>query len=170
MFCLYASKLRILDPPHHLDHSRAGSSSISAKQGRVLHNFHKKSQGPMAFLRLRGGANEDPVQMSEELVVPYAYPTLHDAVAKAEQNSGGMVSNIFLRPGGSDEAYNWGQANCENEVLQINCSLHISAAAEGVQLSGPIVLDAYSQGLMHKVTWGWERQASIDVRAGFSIA
>jgi hypothetical protein len=106
--------------------------------------------------------------MSEELVVPYAYLTLHDAVAKAEQNSQEIFSNIQLRPGGSDEAYKWGHANCENEILQINCSAHVTAA-DGVQLSGPILLDVDSQGVMNKLSWGWERLASIDVRAGFSI-
>jgi hypothetical protein len=128
----------------------------------------KKAYTPK-HLRLRGGTNEDAIPVSKDIFVPTGVPTLHEAVALASDNIGdNIIPNIVIRPGGSTDTYNWGEPNCEHQVLLLNRSAQINAA-DGVQLYGPIILETNSRGLIHKVAWGWERQASLELRAGFNI-
>lgn len=103
-------------------------------------------------LALRGGGNEDMLAMPDDFVVPEQYLTLHGAVAEAEeaiQNVSDKHSSILIRLGGGPDTYRWGVPGAEYRMLEIRGALKIRAA-EGVEVSGPVIFSESSRGEVYK--------------------
>lgn len=130
----------------------------------ALHEYSEgdmhKSSGSREFeetrcrphLALRGGGNEDMLAMPDDFVVPEQYLTLHGAVAKAEEairNVSDKHSSILIRLGGGPDTYKWGVPGAEYRMLEIRGALKIRAA-EGVEVSGPVIFSESSRGEVYK--------------------